>query len=106
LKNFAQKPKPNSRLDGANLTALCWSPPTEKGTAVKQSRKRTRKNRQAAIDAAAIAFTGGQFETSAELWALTVFFERYLERGAKGTLKQFGPAKAKKAKILKLVPRQ
>lgn len=69
----------------------------------KQSRRRTRKNRLAAIDAAALAFTGGQFETSEELWALTVFFERYLERGARGTLKQFGPPKAKKAKVLKLV---
>lgn len=73
---------------------------------MKQSKRRTRKNRQAAIDAAAIAFTGGQFETSEELWALTVFFERYLERGAKGTLKQFGPqVTGETAKILKLVPK-
>lgn len=72
----------------------------------RQTKKQTRKNRIEAINAAAIAFTGGQFETSEELWSLTVFFERYIERGARGTLKQFGPAEGEPAKILKLVPRQ
>lgn len=73
---------------------------------MKQSKKQTRRNRVEAINAAAIAFTGGQFGTSEELWSLTVFFERYLERGARGTLKQFGPADAEAtAEIVKLVPK-
>lgn len=69
-------------------------------------KKTVRRNRIEAINAAAIAFTGGQYDSGEELWALTVFFERYLERGAHGTLKQFGPKKTKKAKVLQLVPQQ
>lgn len=68
----------------------------------------TRKElrRVEAINAAAVAFTGGQYERIDELWSLTVFFELYLMHGGDGTLKQFGPPKAKKAKVLKLVPHQ
>lgn len=34
------------------------------------------------------------------LWALSAFFEDYIETGAKGTRRYFGP---RKAKVLKLV---
>lgn len=65
----------------------------------------TRKElrRVEAINAAAVAFTGGDYTDIEELWALTVFFELYLMHGGDGTRKQFGPPKAKKAKVLKLV---
>lgn len=67
---------------------------------------RTELRRVEAINAAAIAFAGGdRYERIDELWSLTVFFERYLERGSRGTLKQFGPAPEPTAEILKLVPR-
>lgn len=67
---------------------------------------RTELRRVEAINAAAIAFTGGQYERIDELWSLTVFFERYLERGARGTLKQFGPAaEDRTAKVIRLVPK-
>jgi len=33
-------------------------------------------------------------------WSLVVFFERYLRDGAKGTLKDFGPKKPEKLKVV------
>ena len=69
------------------------------------SKKRVRQRRKAAINAAAISFANGTYDSVEELWALTVFFERYLERGARGTHKQFGPPKQPKAKVLKMVPK-
>ena len=65
----------------------------------------TRKElrRVEAINAAAIAFSGGEYDSQEELWALIVFFERYIEHGAEGTLKEFGPKKPEPTKILKLV---
>jgi hypothetical protein len=72
----------------------------------RQTKAETRQNRIEAINAAAIAFSGGAYERIEELWSLTVFFERYLERGARGTLKQFGPAEPGKAPVLKMVPRK
>ena len=56
-----------------------------------------------AINAAAIAFSGGEYDSQEELWSLTVFFERYIEHGAEGTLEEFGPKEPEPAKILKLV---
>ncbi len=55
-----------------------------------------------AIHAAANVMAGLEY-TPGTLWSLCVFFERYLLVGANGTMKQFGPKKAKKAKVLKLV---
>jgi hypothetical protein len=72
---------------------------------LKSPLTRTELRRVEAINAAAIAFSGGDYESIEELWALTVFFERYLESGAKGTIKEFGPKKTATAKVLKLVPR-
>jgi len=40
------------------------------------------------------------------LWSLCVFYEMYIERGADGTAKDFGPAKAKRAPVIKLVPKR
>lgn len=34
-------------------------------------------------------------------WSLAVFFEQYITKGAKGTLKDFGPKKPAKLKAIK-----
>jgi hypothetical protein len=72
---------------------------------LKSPLTRTELRRVEAINAAAIAFSSGDYDSIEELWALAVFFERYLEGGAKGTIKEFGPKKTATAKVLKLVPR-
>jgi hypothetical protein len=68
-------------------------------------KKILRKNRRVAVKAAALAMGSGNYdtETSATLWALTVFFESYLWRGAEGTKKDFGGPMEKKATVLQLV---
>lgn len=39
-----------------------------------------------------------------KIWSLCVFFEQYIEFGADGTMKDFGPKKRRKAPVIKLVP--
>ena len=75
----------------------------------KKSRRRDRRDRRVmryraeVIHAAATAFGHEKYESIEELWALCVFFERYIAFGGNGTRKEFGPVKPKKAKVLKLV---
>jgi len=74
---------------------------------------RAELRRVEAVHAAATAFASGLYETQAELWSLAVFFERFIETGAEGTLTDFGPVEYDEdpaaingsAKILRLVPR-
>jgi hypothetical protein len=67
----------------------------------------TELRRVEAVHAAATAFASGLYETQEELWALTVFFDRYIETGAEGTMEDFGPADTgdEPAQILRLVPK-
>lgn len=75
----------------------------------KKSRRRDKRDRRVmryraeVIHAAATAFGHEKYESIEELWALCVFFERYIAFGGSGTRKEFGPGKPKKAKVLKLV---
>lgn len=62
-----------------------------------------RRDRIEAVNAAAIALASGNYSTQAELWSLCVFFEQYIAKGAKGTLKEFGPEEPGPAQILSLV---
>jgi hypothetical protein len=64
----------------------------------KQQRRRT------AAMAAAQVFAAGDYDTSAALWSLAVFFDLYIKHGAEGTRMDFGPADTT-AEIVKLVPR-
>ena len=60
------------------------------------------KIRLEAIKAASSALQNDRFG-SVDVWALAVFYEKYIWSGADGTRKQFGPKKEPKAKILRLV---
>jgi hypothetical protein len=54
------------------------------------------------IQAAAAAFAKSDYSKTEEFWALCVFLERYVYLGGDGT-NEFGPAKTKKAKVLRIV---
>ena len=66
---------------------------------MKKREKRWYRNRKLAIMAAAKMLAGTE-PAKERLWAYTVFFDHYMDVGANGTMKRFGP---KKAKVLKLV---
>lgn len=63
------------------------------------------KRRRAAVKAAATVFAAGNYSTTEELWSLVVFFDRYIEKGAAGTMEDFGPVPEAPAAILKMVPK-
>jgi hypothetical protein len=59
-----------------------------------------------AIHAAADVFgVNDEWNTKESLWALCVFFESYINKGAKGTRKDFAPKRErrKKAPVIRLV---
>lgn len=62
-----------------------------------------KKRRRTAAKAAAQAFAAGGYEDIEQLWALAVFFDKFIEKGGKGTLKKFGPAPEEPATILRMV---
>lgn len=66
--------------------------------------KRYLKNRRIAVKAASKLLQTNTPDKEL-LWAYTVFFDRYMDVGDKGTMKHFGPKKPKKAKVIKLVPK-
>jgi hypothetical protein len=68
---------------------------------LNKAAKRYLKNRRIAVKAAS-RLLQTQSPDKGLLWAYTVFFDRYMDVGMKGTMKHFGP---KKAKVLKLVPK-
>lgn len=61
------------------------------------------KRRRAAAKAAAQAFGTGRYDTGEELWALAVFFDKFIKKGGRGTLKKFGPQPEPSATILRVV---
>lgn len=63
------------------------------------------KRRRAAVKAAAQVFGTGDYSEIEQLWALAVFFDKFIKKGGRGTLKKFGPAPEDPAVVLKLVPR-
>ena len=66
-----------------------------------KNRKIWLKNRRLAVKAASKLLVG-HIPDKETLWAFTVFFDRYMDVGANGTMKHFGP---KKGRVLKLVPK-
>lgn len=64
------------------------------------------KRRRKACKLAAMALGAVEVDSYApHIWSLAVFFEWYMELGSEATLKDFGPKKPKKARVLKLVPK-
>lgn len=55
--------------------------------------------------AADIISAEGGLDDKSRLWSLCVFFESYMAHGAKATLKDFGPPKARKAPVIQLISR-
>lgn len=72
----------------------------------KKNRYRDRAHGEAlrveAIHAAATVMSAEELDIE-RLWSLCVFFERYLLVGGNGTMKDFGPKKPNKAKVIRLV---
>lgn len=62
-----------------------------------------KKTRIKACELAAQVMAGRPNEVSfcPTLWSLTVFFEEYIKKGAEGTLKDFGPKKPAKLKVVR-----
>ena len=55
-----------------------------------------------ACELAAIVMAGRPSETPSPLvWSLAVFFENYIDKGANGTAKDFGPKKPAKLHAIK-----
>lgn len=67
------------------------------------SKKKRRARRIEAVHAAVTAFNNPSYDSIEQLWSLTVFTDRYIRYGARGTLKMFGPAQPAKATIVNLV---
>lgn len=63
----------------------------------------SKRDRRLACKLAAKVMAGRNPETPfvPEAWSLVVFFERYIEVGAKGTLKDFGPKEPEKLKVIR-----
>lgn len=62
----------------------------------------TRKTRIKACELAAQVMAERVFDTPAPmLWSLAVFFENYIDKGAKATLRDFGPRPAKVALLVR-----
>jgi hypothetical protein len=69
---------------------------------VSGERERAERRRELACEFAAIVLAGQPVEDRIPYgWSLAVFFERYMEHGATGTMKDFGPKKPKKLKVVK-----
>jgi hypothetical protein len=61
-----------------------------------------RLNRMRALELATAVMVGRTDEAPAPLlWSLTVFFENYMDGGARATQKDFGPRKPTKLKVVK-----
>jgi hypothetical protein len=61
-----------------------------------------KSDRIKACELAALVLCGREIETYAPtVWSLTVFFESYIEAGATGTLRDFGPKKPVKLKAVR-----
>lgn len=64
--------------------------------------KSRRSTRIKACELAAQVMAGRPDDTPAPLiWSLSVFFENYIDCGARATAKDFGPKKAVKLKVAK-----
>jgi hypothetical protein len=65
------------------------------------SRRSRRSTRIKACQLAALVLSGRpNDELVPRAWSLTVFFENYIDQGAAGTRKDFGPKKAVKLKVV------
>lgn len=65
-------------------------------------RARNDRRREKACEFAAIVLAGHPVEDRIPYaWALTVFFDEYMARGAKGTMKRFGPKQPVKLKAVR-----
>jgi len=62
----------------------------------------SRKGRIKACELAAIVMAGHQKDEAfaPKIWSLAVFFEQYIEAGATGTAKDFGPKKPRNLKVV------
>lgn len=66
------------------------------------SKRSSKSTRKLACTLAARVMAGRPTEPCAPtLWSLAVFFESYIERGAAGTRKDFGPKKPRKLRIVR-----
>ena len=64
-------------------------------------RSRAIRRREKACEFAAIVLAGQPVDDRIPYgWSLAVFFERYMAYGADGTMKDFGPKKPKKLKMV------
>ena len=70
------------------------------------TKAKKQKRRRAAIKAAAIVYGAGGYDTTEQLWALAVFFDKFIRTGGEGTLEEFGPVEGPAAEVVKLVPKQ
>lgn len=66
-------------------------------------KKKRHARRIEAVHAAAVMFNNPNYDNVTELWSLTVFADRYIRYGARGTLKMFGPIQPEPATVLSLV---
>lgn len=66
-------------------------------------RNKAREDRIKACELAAIAISKHDMSEgySPVVWCLAVFFESYIQHGAEGTRKEFGPSKPAKLKMVK-----
>lgn len=65
-------------------------------------RSRTLRRRELACEFAAIVLAGQPVEDRIPYgWSLAVFFEQYMAYGANRTVKDFGPKKPTKIKVVK-----
>jgi hypothetical protein len=64
------------------------------------SKKHSKKSdRIKACEFAAMVMSRRENPLNPTIWSVTVFFEDYISRGAKGTYKNFGPKKPVKLKL-------
>lgn len=66
------------------------------------ARRSLKKDRIKACELAAQVMHGKGTEGALmpQMWSITVFFEQYITLGAAGTMKDFGPKKPKKLKVV------
>lgn len=64
----------------------------------------SKKTRKEACELAALVMSGRSDDACVPmLWSLAVFFEQYIDTGAEGTRRQFGPKKPIRLKIVKRI---
>jgi len=62
-------------------------------------KKSGRKIREKACEFAAIVLSGTEAPYSPHLWALAVFFEKYIREGPEATQDEFGPSDGEVVKL-------